>query len=153
MTRRFYSGPPEQQPNDCGRSHPQPLCMCVMCEIAARFESITKLQKQRDLLRAIREIGEPEPDNESGPRVQLKSTQKRRSRDTPPPRLTDKEWQLVFQLRCKSKQGGELSRQERAIVDRAYKEDKEDENRYSDMEVDVFNATVPFGSNVRRRRD
>jgi hypothetical protein len=67
-------------------------------------------------------------------------------------KLTDKEWQLVFQLRCKSKQGSEraLSKRERALVDRAF---KEDEDKYGDMEIDVFNATVPFGSTVRRRRD
>jgi hypothetical protein len=67
-----------------------------------------------------------------------------------PRKLTDAEWCKVFQLRCKSKSGGELSRTERALVEVAY---KEDEVRYADMEIDVFNATVPFGSSARRRRD
>jgi hypothetical protein len=65
-------------------------------------------------------------------------------------KLTDAEWRVVFQLCCKSKSGGELSKAELALVDAAY---KEDENRYGDMEIDVFNATVPFGSVARRRRD
>lgn len=65
-------------------------------------------------------------------------------------KLTEAEWRLVFRLRCKSKQGGKLSKQELTLVDSAY---KEDEDRYGDMEVDVFNATVPFGSDVRKKRD
>jgi hypothetical protein len=64
-------------------------------------------------------------------------------------KLTDAEWREVFRLRCKSKSGDELSTTERALVGAAY---DEDENRYGDMEIDVFNATVPFGSNVRLRR-
>lgn len=58
MARRYYQGPPDQQPKDCGRRHPQPLCMCVLCEIAARFDNIAKLQRHRELLRAIRSIDE-----------------------------------------------------------------------------------------------
>jgi len=54
-------------------------------------------------------------------------------------KLTDKEWHRVFQLRCKSKQGGELSKAESALVDCAF---EEDEDKYGDMELDVFNATV-----------
>jgi len=65
-------------------------------------------------------------------------------------KLSGAEWSHVFQLRCKSKSGGTLSASERALVEAAY---QEDETRYGDMEIDVFNATVPFGSSVRRRRD
>lgn len=54
--RRYYQGPPDKQPKDCGRRHPQPLCMCVLCEVAARFDNIIKLQRQRELLRAVRDI-------------------------------------------------------------------------------------------------
>lgn len=54
--RRYYSGPSDSQPKDCGRRHPQSLCMCVLCEIAARFQNIARLQKQRELLRAVRAI-------------------------------------------------------------------------------------------------
>ena len=61
-------------------------------------------------------------------------------------KLTEKEWQAVFAARCKSKQGRGLTPAEQALVNRAF---AEDEDRYGDMERDVFNATVPFGSNVR----
>lgn len=59
MGRRYYAGDPDKQPKDCGRRHPQPLCMCVLCEIAARFASIAKLQRHLELLRAIREVDDP----------------------------------------------------------------------------------------------
>lgn len=65
-------------------------------------------------------------------------------------KLSDAKWRDVFRLRCKSKSGGTLSVTERALVEAAY---QEDETRYGDMEIDVFNATVPFGSITRRRRD
>lgn len=61
-------------------------------------------------------------------------------------KLTETDWQKVFAYRCKSKQGLGLSMEERALTDAAYKEDKE---RYAAMEPDVFDATVPAGSNVR----
>lgn len=64
-------------------------------------------------------------------------------------KLTDAEWRDVFRLRCKSKRGETLSKDERALVDRAYKEDEE---RYAAMEADVFDATVPFGSAARWKR-
>jgi len=65
-------------------------------------------------------------------------------------KLTEAEWREVFRLRCKSKSGGELSRPEHALVNRAYDEDPD---RYGDTEIDVFNATVPFGSSARRTKD
>lgn len=66
------------------------------------------------------------------------------------PKLTDKEWQTVFQLRCKSKRGHEtLSKQEQTLIERAY---AENEDRVADMEVDVFNATVPPGSSAYRQK-
>ena len=58
-------------------------------------------------------------------------------------KLSEAEWRDVFRLRCKSKTGGPLTGAERALVEAAY---QEDEARYGDMEIDVFNATVPFGS-------
>lgn len=64
-------------------------------------------------------------------------------------KLTDQQWREVFRLRCKSKLGGELSKVERTLVDAAYREDEE---RYGDMEPDVFDATVPTGSSARWRR-
>lgn len=65
-------------------------------------------------------------------------------------KLSDAEWRTVFQLRCKSKSGGKLSEAEQALMDTAY---QEDEVRYGDMEIDVFNATVPFGSSAYRKND
>lgn len=32
--RKRYQGPADKQPTDCGRSHPQPFCLCVACEDA-----------------------------------------------------------------------------------------------------------------------
>jgi hypothetical protein len=65
-------------------------------------------------------------------------------------KLSDAEWRDVFELRCKSKSGDALSKAEQALVEAAY---QEDETRYGDMEIDVFNATVPFGSRTRREKD
>lgn len=65
-------------------------------------------------------------------------------------KLSGAEWRDVFRLRCKSKTGGTLTAAERALVEAAY---REDETRYGDMEIDVFNATVPFGSRAQQRRD
>ena len=61
--------------------------------------------------------------------------------------LTEAQWAMVFRARCKSKQGQALTDEERVLVDAAYEVDKA---RYGDMEPDVFNATVPFGSSARR---
>jgi hypothetical protein len=61
--------------------------------------------------------------------------------------LTAAEWQLVFHLRCRAKQGQSLSGDDTALLNRAFGEDP---SRYAALDVDVFNATVPVGSNVRR---
>jgi len=63
--------------------------------------------------------------------------------------LTDSEWRKVFELRCRSKQGQSISDDDRALVEAAFDEDLE---RYTAMEPDVFDATVPFGSTARARR-
>jgi CO/xanthine dehydrogenase FAD-binding subunit len=62
-------------------------------------------------------------------------------------RLTDDDWKAVFVARCSSKQGKPVSKAEMALIEAAL---KADEKRYGNMERDVFNATVPYGSNVRR---
>ena len=62
--------------------------------------------------------------------------------------LSDDDWAKVFASRCQTKQGRPISQAEQALVDTAYKSDRK---RYSAMEKDVFNATVPFGSNVRMK--
>ena len=61
--------------------------------------------------------------------------------------LTKAEWRHVFKARCKSKQGLALSDAEKDLVGAAW---WSDQKRYERMETDVFNATVPFGSTVRR---
>jgi len=63
--------------------------------------------------------------------------------------LTEAEWEKVFRIRCKSKRGQALSDEERDLVDRAFRQDRD---RYADEEVDVFNETVPFGSSARREK-
>jgi hypothetical protein len=62
--------------------------------------------------------------------------------------LTEDEWLQVFKARCQTKQGRPISEAEHDLVNAAYKSDRA---RYSAMEKDVFNATVPFGSNVRMK--
>ena len=59
---------------------------------------------------------------------------------------TESDWAAVFEARCLSKRGLPLSPEQRKLVEAAYKADPE---RYGSMEGDVFDATVPFGSNVR----
>jgi len=61
--------------------------------------------------------------------------------------LTENDWIKVFAARCQSKQGRAISKEERALLDAAYKSDKD---RYAAMNKDIFNATVPFGSTVRK---
>lgn len=61
-------------------------------------------------------------------------------------KLTDVEWRKVFDLRCNSKRGSRLSEIDQALCERAYAEDPK---RYGAMNADVFNETVPAGSNAR----
>lgn len=61
-------------------------------------------------------------------------------------KLTEEQWSEVFRLRCRSKEGKELSEQDRALVNQAFNENKD---RYAALEPDVFDATVPFGSSKR----
>jgi hypothetical protein len=61
--------------------------------------------------------------------------------------LTEDEWSRVFKSRCRTKQGLQISESEHDLVDAAWKSDRK---RYKLMDRDVFNATVPFGSNVRK---
>jgi hypothetical protein len=63
--------------------------------------------------------------------------------------LSEREWRQVFAARCRSKCGERLSDEERELVDAAFASDKK---RYAEMELDVFDATVPFGSGARARR-
>lgn len=63
--------------------------------------------------------------------------------------LSESEWRDVFRARCRSKRGERLTDEERAIVEAAF---ASDEKRYAEMELDVFDATVPFGSGARAKR-
>jgi hypothetical protein len=60
--------------------------------------------------------------------------------------LTAHEWDKVFQARCKSKRGLQLTEAERQLVEAAYVSDRK---RYAALEPQVFNATVPCGSSRR----
>jgi hypothetical protein len=61
--------------------------------------------------------------------------------------LAEAEWREVFALRCRSKRGERLSPEEQRKCELAFRRDG---LRYAEMERDVFNATVPFGSTVKR---
>jgi hypothetical protein len=63
--------------------------------------------------------------------------------------LTEAEWSTVFLARCKSRRGEAVSDVERALLDRAYRTNKE---RYASLDADVFDATVPAGSAARYPR-
>lgn len=62
---------------------------------------------------------------------------------------TEGDWLLVFRIRCRSKTGQPVTQDELELCERAMRSDPE---RYSLMSDDVFDATAPFGSSVRRRR-
>lgn len=64
-------------------------------------------------------------------------------------KLTDDSWAKVFEIRCRSKRGESVTPQELALCSRAM---REDQKRYKGMSSDVFDATVPFGSNVKAKR-
>lgn len=76
-----------------------------------------------------------------------KPARRQQSKSTTAAPLTNGDWQRVFQLRCKSKSGGALTKDEQALVDAAFTEDPA---RYGRLEIAIFNATVPFGSSARR---
>ncbi len=60
-----------------------------------------------------------------------------------PPPLSESDWGRVFRLRCRSKQGEYLSPEDIAFLRRAYDSDND---RHSNMDRDVFEATKPFGA-------
>ncbi len=61
--------------------------------------------------------------------------------------MTDAEWEAVFRLRCRSKRGERLSRDDQARCEAAYAVDPA---RYAAMNDSIFNETAPFGAKVRR---
>lgn len=60
--------------------------------------------------------------------------------------LTEAEWAKVFRARCKSKQGQARTDEEQTLIEAAFKSNRK---RYCEMEPEVFNATVPFGSGAK----
>jgi hypothetical protein len=64
--------------------------------------------------------------------------------------LTEADWAAVFAARCQDKQGRPLSKEERALCAATFESDRD---RYAALDGDVFNATVPFGSNARWKED
>ncbi len=64
-------------------------------------------------------------------------------------KLTDESWLKVFSIRCRSKKGQSVTPEELGLCGRAMSEDPA---RYKTMEDDVFDATVPFGSNAKVKR-
>jgi hypothetical protein len=57
--------------------------------------------------------------------------------------LTEADWLRVFEIRCRSKRGYDLTDQDRELIARAFELDGD---RYAAMNHDVFVATAPFGS-------
>ncbi len=54
--RTFYQGDPDKQPKNCGRPHPQPFCLCVLCEVYERFKNLEEREKELARLRAVKGI-------------------------------------------------------------------------------------------------
>lgn len=65
-------------------------------------------------------------------------------------KLTDDEWRRVYEIqkRCRV-HGGPLAPEEQRLVDRAIATDPK---RYKEQSYDAFDATVPFGSEVKSKR-
>ncbi len=58
-------------------------------------------------------------------------------------KLTEADWDRVFDVRCRSKRGLQLTGVELDLVQRAFNEDPD---RYSALSSRVFEATKPAGS-------
>lgn len=67
----------------------------------------------------------------------------------PDAKLSEEQWSEVFRIRCRSKRGERISSAELRLCERAM---RSDEVRYEAEGADVFDATVPFGSNVKAKR-
>lgn len=57
--------------------------------------------------------------------------------------LTDRDWERVFALRCRSKRGEYVSDEDRALLVAAHAADPD---RYAGLNDDIFRATAPFGA-------
>jgi hypothetical protein len=65
-------------------------------------------------------------------------------------KLTDVEWRAVYKLRVRGRSGATFDQAEQKLLERALKEDPA---RYRELGHDAFDATVPFGSTTRARRE
>jgi hypothetical protein len=115
------------------RLHPSPKAKAC---IDAMY---TEAAKSLALATALREADSQQEPNSA----QIKNNHAKKRR------LTAREWSDVFKARCRSKRGEQLSDEERKLVNAAF---ASDEKRYGEMELDVFDATVPFGSMARSKR-
>ena len=59
--------------------------------------------------------------------------------------MTEEERNKVFELRCESKSGKKITKEELAYLIKMYKKFPLE---YSAMNDEVFQATKPFGSNI-----
>lgn len=64
-------------------------------------------------------------------------------------KLTASEWRRISDYRIRGKRGEYLSPEELHLCERAMREDL---TRYNEIGNDAFDATVPFGSNVKAKR-
>jgi hypothetical protein len=62
--------------------------------------------------------------------------------------LTGEEWAAVFRIRCRSKSGAGISKEELALCEVAL---REDDARYRGMDDEIFRVTAPFGSSIREK--
>ncbi len=70
-------------------------------------------------------------------------------RGTRSSRPTEESWCKVFKIRCRSRQGLEVTPAELGLCMRA---NRENPTRYEAMDADVFDTTVPFGSQAKAKR-
>lgn len=66
-----------------------------------------------------------------------------RSKKEVAPPLTEREWAMVFELRCQSKRGARLRDEDMAFLRRAHGADTA---RYNALDAEVRQATAPFGA-------
>jgi hypothetical protein len=63
--------------------------------------------------------------------------------------MNSKEKVKLFKIRCAGKRWEYVSKEDHRFCAAMFKKYPKE---YGEMEVDVFNATVPFGSTVRRQK-
>jgi len=119
-----------------------------LVEEPAKNEWSSRTLQQRERIRG-KEVPTPEVllVRPTRPPHRLHELEKKARKYAP---LTETDWHTVFKGRCDSKRGLLVTPEVQALIERAFREDRA---RYAKMDVDVFNETVPFGSQVRRKHD